>query len=136
MSKNYFFHNTSLKFSYYLNFFKKNKKKKYKTTRAAKAPRYIKKKLTHNLTPLPLRLNFSIGVSLRRFFNFLIDIKSNTAAETQRRIKKTSPPPYGFIFVPACLCGSFLHLGWFRFSQGTPISTYIAAKVQGQGQET
>jgi hypothetical protein len=60
-------------------------KKLHPLTRAAKTPRHIKKKHSHNLTPL--RLIFNAGVSLRRFLPPYIDIKNNKAAEMQRQIK-------------------------------------------------
>ena len=132
-SESYFFHRRSLKFSYYLNFFKKNKNKTYKTTRAAEAQRYIKKNLTHNLTPLPLRLIFSTGVPLRRFLRFVIDIKSNTAAETQRHIKNNLSSLYWSFFFACVSLRLFFAFGASSFQSGYPHFNIYSRKGTGAG---
>jgi hypothetical protein len=78
-------------------------------TGAAMTQRYIGKKLIHNLTPLPLRLNFSAGVSLRRFSGLLIDIKSTKTTETQRHIKKNLSSPF-WLFFFACVSLWYLYV--------------------------
>jgi hypothetical protein len=78
-------------------------------THAAKAKRYIKKKVTHKLTPLPLRLNFSAGVPLRRFLRPLIAKKSNKATETQRRIKENLSSRFWLFFL-ACVSLWYLYI--------------------------
>jgi len=81
---------------------KEGVKKLHPLTRAAKTQRHIKKKLTHNLTPLPLWLIFCACVSLRRFLPPYIDIKNNKAAEMQRHIKNNLSFPFRLSFF-ACV---------------------------------
>ena len=131
LKENRFFHNTSTGFSYYLNLIEKNKT--FKPERAAKTQRHITKKTTYHLTPLPLRFHF-FAHPLWHFLRFFIDLKSNTAAETEQHIKRK---PLLIFWFYSCVWMSLRLLfssGASFFLSGYPHFNIYSRKGTGSGE--